>query len=72
MGESAERFNVWLDDKDYKGSHAGHISSIAISPTSGSISDAKTGNFENAIYEKRKGGGGEAQDTSYLDSQENS
>ena len=57
MSESAERFNVWLDDKDYKGSHAGHISSIAISPTSGSISDAKTGNFENAIYEKRKGGG---------------
>ena len=57
MGESAERFNVWLDDKDYKGSHAGHISSISIAPTSGSISDAKTGNFENAIYEKRKDGG---------------
>lgn len=56
MGESAERFNVWLDDKDYKGSHAGHISSITITPTGGSISDAKTGNFENAIYEKRKGG----------------
>ncbi len=57
MGESAERFNVWLDDKDYKGSHAGHISSITITPTTGSISDAKTGNFENAIYEKRSGGG---------------
>jgi hypothetical protein len=56
MTESAERFNVWLDDKDYKGSHAGHISSITITPTNGSISDAKTGNFENAIYEKRKGG----------------
>jgi len=56
MSESAERFNVWLDDKDYKGSHAGHISSITITPTTGSISDAKTGNFENAIYEKRKGG----------------
>lgn len=55
-GESAERFNVWLDDKDYKGSHAGHISSIMISPTMGSISDAKTGSFENAIYEKRKSG----------------
>ena len=56
MSESAERFNVWLDDKDYKGSHAGHISSITITPTNGSISDAKTGSFENAIYEKRKGG----------------
>ena len=55
-GESAERFNVWMDDKDYKGSHAGHICSVSISPTSGSISDAKTGNFENTIYEKRKGG----------------
>ncbi len=56
-GETAERFNVWMDDKDYKGSHAGHICSVFISPTSGNISDAKTGNFENAIYEKRKGGG---------------
>ncbi len=57
MGESAERFNIWLDDKDYKGSHAGHISSITITPTNGSISDAKTGSFENAIYAKRKDGG---------------
>jgi len=56
-GETAERFNVWMDDKDYKGSHAGHICSVSISPTGGSISDAKTGNFENSIYEKRKSGG---------------
>lgn len=56
-GETAERFNVWMDDKDYKGSHAGHICSVSISPANGSISDAKTGNFENTIYEKRKGGG---------------
>jgi hypothetical protein len=57
VGETAEKFNVWMDDKDYKGSHAGHICSVFISPTSGNISDAKTGNFENTIYEKRKGGG---------------
>lgn len=57
VGPTAERFNVWMDDKDYKGSHAGHICSVFISPTGGNISDAKTGNFENAIYEKRKGGG---------------
>ena len=56
VGETAERFNVWLDDKDYKGSHAGHICSISITPTLGSISDAKTGSFENAIYEKRTAG----------------
>lgn len=56
VGETAERFNVWMDDKDYKGSHAGHICSVTISPKNGNISDAKTGNFENSIYEKRKGG----------------
>lgn len=55
--EKAERFNVWFDDKDYKGSHAGHICSVVISPKAITISDAKTGNFENSIYEKRKGGG---------------
>lgn len=55
-GEEAQRFNVWIDDKDYDGSHAGHICSVSISPTGGSISDAKTGNFEKTIYEKRKGG----------------
>lgn len=54
VGEEAERFNVWFDDKDYKGSHAGHITSISISPTSLQIADAKTGNFNNEIYEKRK------------------
>ncbi len=56
VGETAERFNVWMDDKDYKGSHAGHICSVSISPKGGSISDAKTGNFESSIYEKRKSG----------------
>lgn len=55
-GEEAERFNVWMDDKDFTGSHAGHICSVFISPTGGNISDAKTGAFENTIYEKRKGG----------------
>jgi len=55
-GPEAKRFNVWFDDKDYKGSHAGHIASIGISPTGGTISDAKTGNFKNEIYEKRKAG----------------
>lgn len=53
-GEEAQRFNVWFDDKDYKGSHAGHICSISISPKGGSIADAKTGIFKNEIYEKRK------------------
>ncbi len=63
VGEEAERFNVWFDDKDYKDSHAGHICSISFSPKSGSISDAKTGNFKNDIYEKRKSPEGIDEDT---------
>jgi len=58
VGDEAERFNVWFDDKDYKGSHAGHIASISISPKGGSIADAKTGNMENAIYEMKKSAAG--------------
>ena len=54
VSEKAKGFNVWLDDKGYKGSHAGHICSVAVSPTSVVISDAKTGRFENSIYEKTK------------------
>lgn len=53
-GEEATRFNVWFDDKDYKGAHAGHICSVSISPAGGSIVDAKTGNMENSIYEMKK------------------
>lgn len=65
-GEEAERFNVWFDDKDYKGSHAGHICSVVISPTYGSISDAKTGSFENSIYEKKKSTEGLDEDTKQM------
>lgn len=50
----AKSFNVWFDDKDYKGSHAGHICSVSVSPTAVVIADAKTGNFRNDLYEKRK------------------
>lgn len=57
-GPEAERFNVWFDDKEYKGSHAGHISNVTVSPTSVAITDAKTGNMENEIYEKKKSAAG--------------
>ncbi len=63
MSDQAERFNVWLDDKDYKGSHAGHICSISFSPTGGNVADAKTGAFENAIYEMKKSAAGLDEDT---------
>ncbi|MCX6900225.1 MAG: hypothetical protein NT105_16195 [Verrucomicrobia bacterium] len=54
VSEKAKSFNVWFDDKDYKGSHAGHICSVSVSPAAVNIADAKTGNFCNSIYEKRK------------------
>lgn len=54
VSDKAKSFNVWFDDKDYKGSHAGHICSVSVSPASVSIGDAKTGNFQNDIYERRK------------------
>lgn len=65
-GPDAQRFNVWFDDKDYKGSHAGHIASISISPTGGSIADAKTGNMENSIYEMKKSAAGLDEETKKL------
>ena len=65
-GPDAHRFNVWFDDKDYKGAHAGHISSISISPTGGSIVDAKTGNMENSIYEMKKSPAGLDEETKKL------
>jgi hypothetical protein len=54
VSEKAKSFNVWFDDKDYKESHAGHICSVNVSPKSVAIGDAKTGNFRNDIYEKKK------------------
>jgi hypothetical protein len=53
VSDKAKSFNVWFDDKDYKGSHAGHICSVAVTPKSVNIADAKTGTFRNDIHEKR-------------------
>ncbi len=54
VSEKAKSFNVWFDDKDYKGSHAGHICNVNVSPLAVSIGDAKTGNFRNDLYAKKK------------------
>ena len=54
VSEKAKSFNVWFDDKDYKDSHAGHICNVSVAPAAVSIGDAKTGNFRNDIYEKKK------------------
>ncbi len=54
ISDKANGFNVWLDDKDYKGSHAGHICSISVNPKAVVVADAKTGTFSNDIYERKK------------------
>ena len=54
VSDKAKSFNVWFDDKNYKGSHAGHICNVNVSPTNVAIGDAKTGNFKNDIYERKK------------------
>jgi len=54
--DKAKSFNVWFDDKDYKGSHAGHICQATIAPTSVNLADAKTGGFDltGGLYERKK------------------
>lgn len=54
--DKAKSFNVWFDDKNYKGSHAGHICQASISPTGVNLADAKTGGFDlsNGLYDRKK------------------
>lgn len=56
VSAKAKSFNVWFDDKDYKGSHAGHICSVSISPTAVNLADAKTGGFDltGGLYDRKK------------------
>src|SRR5205085_303947 len=56
VSDKAKTFNVWFDDKDYKGSHAGHICQATVSPTNVNLSDAKTGGFDltNGLYDRKK------------------
>lgn len=56
VSEKAKSFNVWFDDKNYKGSHAGHICQASISPTGVNLADAKTGGFDltSGLYDRKK------------------
>ncbi len=56
VSDKAKSFNVWFDDKNYKGSHAGHVCQVSVSPTSVTLSDAKTGGFDlaNGLYDRKK------------------
>lgn len=48
-------FSIGFDDKQYKGSHAGHIASIGVSPDRIRLNDSKEGVMRLDIYEARKG-----------------
>ena len=56
VSDQAKSFNVWFDDKNYKGSHAGHVCQASISPASVTLSDAKTGGFDltGGLYDRKK------------------
>jgi len=49
-------FSVMFRDLSYKGSHAGHICHVAVSPKQLSLYDGKTGIFRKDIREQRKAG----------------
>lgn len=67
VSDKAKSFNVWFDDKDYKGSHAGHICNVTVSTKDVAISDAKTGLFRNDYNAKRKSPEGlSAEDKEFL------
>ncbi len=53
--EGTTRFNVPIDDKQYKESHAGHICRLSITPQSIFLGDDKEGVMRNDIFAMRRG-----------------
>ena len=47
-------FNVVFDDKNHKGTHAGHICRVAVAKTQIRLGDDKEGIMRNDIFEMRK------------------
>jgi hypothetical protein len=52
--EGAASFNVVFDDKAHKGSHAGHICRVAVTPKVIRLGDDKEGVMRNDIFAMRK------------------
>ncbi|MBD3676216.1 MAG: DUF1080 domain-containing protein [Planctomycetaceae bacterium] len=52
--DGSNRFNVVFDDKNYKGSHAGHIARVAFSPAQIRLGDDKEGIMRNDIFAMRR------------------
>ena len=51
--EGSPRFNVVFNDHAYKGSHAGHICRVAVTPKALTLGDDKEGQYKNEIYKLR-------------------
>lgn len=54
MLDGSTGFNAVFDDKNHKGSHAGHICRVAFAPKQLRIGDDKEGVMRNDIFEMRK------------------
>lgn len=52
--EGSTGFNAVFDDKNFKGSHAGHICRVAFAPNQIRLGDDKEGVMRNDIFEGRK------------------
>ncbi|QOV91109.1 hypothetical protein [Humisphaera borealis] len=52
--DGAKSFNFGVDDLSYKGSHAGHICRVVVTPTQVNLGDSKNGSMKNEVYEKMK------------------
>lgn len=50
--DGAKNINFTMDDLSYKGSHAGHICHVAMTPTRVTLADTKNGGMKLEIYEK--------------------
>ncbi|WP_240772825.1 hypothetical protein [Phragmitibacter flavus] len=68
VSAEAKRFDIWFDDKDFKGAHAGHVCQVSVSPTQVQVMDAKEGMFRNDLNAKRKAPEGfSAEEKKYLE-----
>lgn len=52
--DGSSGFNVVIDDRKYRGSHAGHICRVTVRPKRITLGDDKTGNMKNGLFEKRR------------------
>ena len=50
--EASKVCHIEMRDKDYKGSHVGHIATVSVTPASLKLSDYKLGVMKNEYYEK--------------------